>query len=43
VCVGLPGFILGENFKEKNKNSTCRELPKIAMLPKMVFGHLGVK
>jgi len=28
------GKILCENFKEKNKNSICSELPKIAMLSK---------
>jgi len=28
------GHMLCENFNEKNKNSLCSELPKIAMLPK---------
>jgi len=30
----LFGKILCENFKEKNKNSICSELAKIAMLSK---------
>jgi len=33
---------LCEHFKEKKKNSIHTELPKIAMLPKMHFGPLGV-
>jgi len=35
--------MLCENFKEKNKNSICRYLPQIAMLPKNAIGPLGVK
>jgi len=37
----LLGKMLCENFKEKNKNSICSELPKIAMLPKKHFGPLN--
>jgi len=35
--------MLLKNFKEKNKNYVCSELPKIALLPKkMQLGPLGV-
>jgi len=34
--------MLCENFKEKNKNSICSELPKIAIFPKKHFGLLGI-